>query len=131
VNSATSDYSHVSLITKLGFLSQQTVCLIGAPETLSSYLRNNNIKLVKHLPADWLQLFCMTESTYLTTLEELDVGQARLGLWLCWPKKTSGLQTDLTEHSLRNSLLPLDWVDIKVCAIDETWSALQFVRRKA
>jgi hypothetical protein len=52
-------------------------------------------------------------------------------IWVSWPKKSSGLQTDLTENVLRNTALPLGLVDIKVCAIDETWSGLKFVIPKA
>jgi hypothetical protein len=52
------------------------------------------------------------------------------GVWVAWPKKTSGIATDLTDDVLRAELLPTGWVDNKVCAIDATWSALRFVMRK-
>ena len=48
-------------------------------------------------------------------------------IWVSWPKKSSGLQTDLTENLLRDTALPLGLVDIKVCAVDEIWSGLKFV----
>ncbi len=51
-------------------------------------------------------------------------------LWISWPKKTSGVATDLTEDLLREIILPLGLVDIKVCAVDATWSALKFVVRR-
>jgi hypothetical protein len=50
-------------------------------------------------------------------------------LWVCWPKKASGVATDLTENIVRELGLAQGVVDVKVCAIDETWSALAFVRR--
>lgn len=50
-------------------------------------------------------------------------------VWIAWPKKTSGVQTDITEDALRAELLPTGWVDNKVCAVDETWSALRFAQR--
>ncbi len=53
------------------------------------------------------------------------------GLWLAWPKKTSGLPTDLTEAEVRARGLGTGLVDNKVCAIDETWSGLRFVVRLA
>jgi hypothetical protein len=53
------------------------------------------------------------------------------GLWLAWPKKTSGLPTDLTEADVRGRGLGTGLVDNKVCAIDETWSGLRFVVRLA
>lgn len=52
-------------------------------------------------------------------------------LWVCWPKKTSGVVTDLTENVIRDVGLRAGLVDTKVCAVDETWSGLRFSRRKA
>ncbi len=52
------------------------------------------------------------------------------GVWVAWPKKTSGVSTDITEDVLRAQVLPSGWVDNKVCAIDNTWSGLRFVLRK-
>jgi hypothetical protein len=51
------------------------------------------------------------------------------GIWIAWPKRSSGVPTDITEDVLRAELLPTGWVDNKVCAIDETWSGLRFVLR--
>lgn len=51
-------------------------------------------------------------------------------IWVAWPKKASGMATDLTEDRFREMLLPTGWVDVKVCAIDDTWSGLKFVLRK-
>jgi len=51
------------------------------------------------------------------------------GLWIAWPKKASGVATDLGEAAVRAAGLDLGLVDNKICAIDETWSALRFVRR--
>ena len=50
-------------------------------------------------------------------------------LWICWPKKTSGVKTDVDEKVVRATGLAEGWVDVKVCAIDETWSGLKFVVR--
>jgi hypothetical protein len=52
-------------------------------------------------------------------------------VWVAWPKRSSGVATDLTEDAFRDELLPSGWVDTKVCAVDETWSGLRFVLRKA
>ncbi len=51
-------------------------------------------------------------------------------VWVSWPKKTSGLATDLTEDRVRDAALPLGFVDVKVCAVDEIWSGLKLVIRK-
>lgn len=50
-------------------------------------------------------------------------------LWIAWPKKSSGVASDLTENIVREIGLELGLVDVKVCAIDNTWSGLKFVRR--
>ena len=52
------------------------------------------------------------------------------GLWIAWPKKASGVATDITEQTIRDVALPTGLVDNKVCAIDETWSGLRLVIRK-
>ena len=51
-------------------------------------------------------------------------------IWVSWPKKASGVRTDVTENVIRHIALPLGLVDIKVCAVDETWSGLKLVIRK-
>ena len=56
---------------------------------------------------------------------------ADAALWISWPKKSSGVATDLTEDVLREILLPMGYVDIKVCAVSEIWSGLKFVIRKS
>lgn len=52
-------------------------------------------------------------------------------VWVSWPKKSSGMATDVTEDTVREIALPLGLVDVKVCAVSETWSALKLVVRKA
>lgn len=51
-------------------------------------------------------------------------------LWVSWPKKSSGVPTDVTEDTIREVALPLGFVDVKVCAVDETWSGLKLVIRR-
>jgi hypothetical protein len=51
-------------------------------------------------------------------------------IWVSWPKKSSGVATDITEDTIREIALPLGLVDIKVCAVDETWSGLKLMIRK-
>jgi hypothetical protein len=51
-------------------------------------------------------------------------------IWASWPKKASKVETDITEATIREIALPLGLVDIKVCAVDETWSGLKLVIRK-
>jgi hypothetical protein len=51
-------------------------------------------------------------------------------VWISWPKKSSGVATDITEDVIRSVALPLGFVDIKVCAVDETWSGLKLMIRR-
>lgn len=51
-------------------------------------------------------------------------------VWVSWPKRASGVPTDITEDEIRRVALPLDFVDIKVCAVDATWSGLKLVIRR-
>jgi hypothetical protein len=51
-------------------------------------------------------------------------------IWVSWPKKASGVETDLTEDVIRELAFPLQLVDIKVCAVDDTWSGLKLVIRR-
>ncbi len=52
------------------------------------------------------------------------------GFWVAWPKLASRMATDMTEDAVRDIALPMGWVDVKVCAIDATWSGLKLVLRK-
>ncbi|MFA3920424.1 hypothetical protein AB1E33_26180 [Ruegeria sp. 2012CJ15-1] len=52
-------------------------------------------------------------------------------LWLSWAKKASKLHAGVTEDDLRMAVLPLGWVDVKVCAVDADWSGLKFLRRRS
>jgi lauroyl/myristoyl acyltransferase len=122
--------SGTPLVARLGYQPEQTVYVINAPQMFTEYLAQNNTKLVKQLPADWLQLFCKTQADFMKVIREYRLDNIRVGLWLCWPKKSSGTPTDLTDQTFRDVLLLLGCVDTKVCAIDETWSGLKFVRRK-
>ncbi len=51
-------------------------------------------------------------------------------IWVSWPKKSSGAETDVSENKIREIALPLGLVDVKVCAVDETWSGLKLVIRR-
>jgi len=52
-------------------------------------------------------------------------------LWIAWPKRSSGVPSDMSDEVIREVVLPTGWVDVKVCAVDATWSGLKFVLRKA
>jgi hypothetical protein len=52
-------------------------------------------------------------------------------VWVSWPKKAAKVETDITEDTIRTIALPMGYVDVKVCAVDETWSGLKLVIRKS
>lgn len=82
-------------------------------------------------PVDLYHAFALTgaelESAVKQGLKEID--QAGM-IWASWPKKSSGVPSDVTEGTIRDVALPMGLVDVKVCAVDETWSGLKLVIRK-
>ena len=126
----TAGYSGKPLTVKLGIKESSRVLLAGAPAgfTLDCPYQTR----AGHDPYDVVLMFC-------PSLAELRRGWAKAvertvvngGLWIAWPKKSSGVPTDLTEDVVREHALANGLVDVKVCAIDETWSGLKLVRRLA
>ena len=81
---------------------------------------------------DLVHLFARRRSILASALTRLrtTIPQAS-AVWVSWPKKASGVATDITEDVIRDVALPLGFVDIKVCAVDEVWSGLKLVIRKS
>ncbi len=128
-------YSATPLPQKLGIQPGHRVALLQAPPRFVLTNLPLDVTLLTNLrgkqPLDVILFF--TDSQ--TELQREFAGLAdRLteagGLWVAWPKKSSKVPTDLTEDRLRDIGLPLGLVDVKVCAVDETWSGLRFVWRK-
>jgi hypothetical protein len=88
-----------------------------------------------HRPVQGIEmahLFITTRSDLAKHLAETKPLLAPDGMiWISWPKKTAGFQTDLSEDAIRAQALPLDLVDVKVCAVDDVWSGLKLVIRKS
>ena len=77
-------------------------------------------------------LFCPDRARLAKRLPVLLPRTTTAGMiWVAWPKRASGVPTDLDENGVRELALPLGVVDVKVCAIDATWSGLKLVRRLA
>ena len=118
-------YSGTPLAQKLGIGPGSAVAVIGAPRGFSL------VKKRGKAPFDVALVFPLSRKV----LEKTFMDAARSmkedgGVWIAWPKKSSGVVTDVTENVLRELILPTGWVDNKVCAIDETYSGLRFVKRK-
>ena len=81
---------------------------------------------------DFVQLFVTRRADLAEALPRvLEHLAARGALWVSWPKRSAGVATDVTEDRVRDEALPLGLVDVKVCAVDSVWSALELVRRRA
>ena len=126
-------YSGKPLAQKLGVMAGSTVAAMGAPENYRELLRPlpNGVRFcaVKAKP-HLIHYFC-TERMRLA--KDLPILRRKMRddamLWISWPKKSAGLLTTVTEDVVRELALPLGLVDTKVCAVDETWSALRLVVR--
>ena len=112
-----------------------TVLAVGAPADYAQLLAPlpSGVKFVKKLTTsvDLLHLFTKSASELAARLR-LWRGTIRsdAAIWVSWPKKTSKIPTDITEDVIRQVALPLGLVDVKVCAVDGTWSGLKLVIRK-
>jgi hypothetical protein len=128
-------YSGTPLPKKLGIKEEARVALVAAPPGFERELdplppgARVSRRLGKRI--DVIVFFTKSrrelERRFLALAKALDPAG---GLWIAWPKRSSGVDTDLTENGIREVGLPTGLVDNKVCAIDETWSGLRFVIRK-
>jgi hypothetical protein len=126
-------YSGTPLARKLGIKDEHRLALLGAPRGLEidDLPPSVEVRTAARGPLDVIVSF-HTERADLaqrlpTLLRALVVDG---GLWVAWPKKSSGVATDITEDTVRAVALPTGMVDNKVCAIDDTWSGLRLVLRK-
>jgi hypothetical protein len=127
-------YSGTPLPKKLGIKSGFRVQLIGAPPEvraeLSTELAACEIVGDAKLPLDFAMCFTKSEPALAKEFKRISTRLAPAGmLWICWPKKSSGVATDVDENIVRETGLAVGLVDVKVCAVTEIWSGLKFVRR--
>lgn len=123
-------YSHKPLLEKLGYTSGSTIFTHDCPKWLLEELAQARIISVSTLPAAYAHWFVTDRDTLQRLLNSYSLADIEKFLWLSWPKKASKIPTNITEQTLRDMVLPLDWVDIKVAAVDDVWSGLKFTRRK-
>jgi hypothetical protein len=130
-----SGYSGTPLWKKLGFKPETRACYINAPDHFTGLLDGipDGVTLRAQLrgPLDLVVCFVSERRVFEQRLPALRRALDPAGmLWMAWPKKASGVKTDITEDVVRDVALPTGLVDTKVCAIDETWSGLRLVIRK-
>lgn len=123
----------VPLATKLGIAEGAIVALLHAPKDFE-WMLPSGVRITRRRTAghtDVVLAFFTRRTQLERDLEPLSQCVFPDGLlWVAWPKRTSGVATDLTDHVARELALPLGLVDNKVCAIDQTWTALRFVWRR-
>ena len=128
-------YSGTPLAKKLGIAEGSKVHAVGAPKNYRVLLDPlpANVRLVSSFDTstDIVHHFATQKSELAKALaayrKKLDPAAT---VWVSWPKKTAKVPTDITEDVVRSVALPLGFVDVKVCAIDEVWSGLKLVVRR-
>ena len=132
----TAGYSGTPLAKNLSLKDGMRVWWDGMPDSVRDEIGEQVLTLQllakPEAPIDAAHLFVTSRADMKTKLEELRPVLAPSGfIWVSWPKKASKVPTDITEDGIREVILPnTDLVDVKVCAVDETWSGLKLMRRK-
>ena len=130
-----SGYSGTPLAKKLGIKEGFKIMLYKHPThyfDLFTDLPSGLIELEKAQPeeADFIHLFCKSMADLILAVEKYKPALKKNGLlWVSWPKGSSKILTDLKRDMIREHLLEIGLVDVKVAAIDENWSGLKFVYR--
>jgi hypothetical protein len=127
-------YSGTPLPKKLGIREHLRLALINAPPDFQSQLGDlpTDTKIVKRLtkPLDLVLLFVDSEKNLANQFPAVSNKLSSNGMiWIVWPKKSSGVVTDLSFDRVQRIGLACGLVDVKICAIDEVWSGLKFVYR--
>jgi CheY-like chemotaxis protein len=131
--SSLAGYSGTPLPKKLGIKEGFTVALVDAPEGFEAVLGAlpENVRLLRNPKgARSLTLWFVRDVRALEKKIDAMAAHGDPGLWICWPKKTSALASDIGEPIVRHAGLARGIVDYKVCAVDATWSGLKFAKRK-
>ena len=127
-------YSGTPLAQKLGLKDDYIVLLSGAPDGYRRVLdAPRSVRFVTKLSSDvdLVQIFSTRRAKLAHALAGYRQSLAPDAIvWVSWPKKSSKVPTDITEDTIRAVALPLGFVDIKVCAVDDVWSGLKLVVRK-
>lgn len=130
---AAAGYSGTPLAKKLTLKAGQSAWFHRMPASVRAEI--GEVGLDEHARPfaglDAAHLFVTERAEFERLLTALRTAIAPDGMvWVSWPKKTARVPTDVTEDTIREIALPMGWVDVKVCAVDETWSGLKLVIRK-
>ena len=126
-------YSATPLSKKLGIKPDSRLLLLRAPAEFRIDDLPGGVTAQRRPTAEPYDTILLFANDQATVDSGFGPAARRLttagGLWICWPKKSSGVKTDLTDVAVRATGLAAGLVDVKVCAVDDTWSGLRFVRR--
>jgi hypothetical protein len=125
-------YSGTPLPKKLGIKENFRVALVEMPDDVRTELKEVLVecKVVREGPLDFAMVFVKTQAELKQQFSKVSKQLAPTGmLWVSWPKKSSGVATDMNENDVRRIGLDAGLVDVKVCAVNEVWSGLKFVIR--
>ena len=132
-SSVFAGYRGRPLAAKLGIKRGMSIALIGAPDAFEDSLAPLPEEVeVSHeaSKADLTLWFTTSHSELLTDLDDRLSLAGPGKIWIIWPKRSSGVSSDLTQARVRQAGLNANWVDFKVCSIDDTWTGLCFTARK-
>ena len=128
-------YSGTPLVKKLGIDAGTTVVALGAPANYQKLLAPipGGTKITTRAPKTpaFVHVFATSRVNLGRHLERLRHALTQDGVvWVSWPKKSAKVPTDITEDVIREVALPMGFVDVKVCAVDDTWSGLKLMIRR-
>lgn len=127
-------YSGTPLPKKLGIRAGTSVALVGAPqdveETLGELPEGASLRRNARGRFDLMLWFVRSHAELMRGIEGMAGRLGAGGLWILWPKKASGMASDVSEREVREAGLANRLVDYKVCAFDATWSGLKFAVKK-
>jgi hypothetical protein len=131
---AGAGYSGTPLAKKLSLRDGQRVWFDGMPDSVADEIGEYALDLTFADPSkgiDAAHIFVTERADLAAKLAALRTQIAPDGqVWVSWPKQAAKVPTDITEDTIREVALPMGFVDVKVCAVDETWSGLKLVIRK-
>ena len=128
-------YSATPLAKKLNLRDGMRVWFDGMPESVADEIGEYALDLIgvegPDNEVDGAHIFVTERAPLADLLAKLRHTTAPAGqIWVSWPKKSSGVESEVTEDTIREIALPLGLVDTKVCAVDDVWSGLKLVIRK-
>jgi hypothetical protein len=131
----TSGYSGTPLAKKLSLKDGMRVWRDGMPNSVADEIAAEGLELqllaMPESPIDAAHIFVTERADLEAKLNKLMPLLGASGfIWVSWPKKASKVPTDITEDVIRDVCLPMGLVDVKVCAVDSTWSGLKLMQRR-